>query len=107
MRFDIDDYPGDYAMHCATQEEAEIFCDYLHSVGRSWCSGTPYDSGTNWEEYGEDTLYFFNEGTFGSLEFGHRERENLTILEFREFDFASTAEPVITLSFDELLNGCS
>ena len=39
MRFNIEDYKGNYVMHCKTEEEAEIFCKYLHSIGRTWSTG--------------------------------------------------------------------
>lgn len=34
MKFNINKYMGNYAMHCKTEEEAKIFCRYLDSVGR-------------------------------------------------------------------------
>lgn len=36
MKFNINKYEGNYAMHCKTEEEAKIFCRYLDSVGRKW-----------------------------------------------------------------------
>jgi hypothetical protein len=33
MMFNIDDYKGKYVMHCKTEEEAEVFCRYLVSIG--------------------------------------------------------------------------
>ena len=27
MKFNIDDYKGEYAMHCKTEEEAKDFCN--------------------------------------------------------------------------------
>lgn len=38
MRFDANDYKGRYAMHCATEKEANIFLEYLDSIGRKWSS---------------------------------------------------------------------
>lgn len=35
MRFNIEDYKGKYVMHCKTEEEAEDFCIYLDSIGRT------------------------------------------------------------------------
>lgn len=48
MKFNINKYEGNYAMHCKTEEEAKIFCRYLDSVGRRWADGTSYMSMTNW-----------------------------------------------------------
>ena len=39
MKFNIDNYKGKYVMHCKTEEEAKIFCKYLHSIGRMWNNG--------------------------------------------------------------------
>lgn len=41
-RFNIKDYPGDYAMLCNSKEESDIFRSYLHNVGKTWCSGDSY-----------------------------------------------------------------
>lgn len=42
MKFNINKYEGNYAMHCKTEEEAKIFCRYLDSVGRKWVDGDLY-----------------------------------------------------------------
>ena len=65
--FDIDKYKDNYCMHCATQEEATDFCNYLHSIGRSWSCGSRYNLVTNFTEYKQNTVYFFNSGVYGNL----------------------------------------
>ena len=64
MRFNIEDYKGKYVMHCKTEEEAEIFCEYLHSIERTWSSGVSYLSESYWYIYKELTCYNFNYGTY-------------------------------------------
>lgn len=82
MIFDIKDYPSKYVMHCKTEEEAESFCEYLHSVGRKWCNGDNYLGCTEYSRYKSNTCYNFNDNCFGSLE---RYAGNYTILEWSDF----------------------
>ncbi len=85
MKFNINKYLGNYAMHCKTEEEAKIFLRYLDSVGRKWGDGTSYMSMTNWSVYGPDTCYDFYDGTYCNktyfLTCGY------TILEFSDFEW--------------------
>ena len=59
MKFNIDDYKGRYAMHCKTEEEAIDFCNYLHSIGKEWCSGHSYVDVTYYNDYKSKTTYNF------------------------------------------------
>ena len=52
-------------MLCATEEEAVAFLSFLDSVGRRWSDGSRYTENFRWK--GEDTVYFFNKGTYGTL----------------------------------------
>ena len=54
------------SMHCATEEEANIFLEFLYSKGKRWCSGDSYLSTNNFHHFGTETCYFFNCGTVGS-----------------------------------------
>ena len=83
MKFNINDYKGKYVMHCKTKDEAKNFCAYLDSVGRTWCSGGHYTDGNNYDRYRENTVYYFNEGTYCDIS-DARER-NYTILEWEDF----------------------
>lgn len=85
MKFNINKYMGNYAMHCKTKEEAKIFCRYLDSVGRRWADGTSYMSMTNWN-YGPDTCYTFNNGTYCKKTY-FLTRNYYTILEFSDFEW--------------------
>lgn len=83
MTFDINEYSGKYVMHCKTEEEARNFCDYLHSVGRKWRSGTTYFDDTFWDIYKGKTVYYFNEGGYGELDFVCK--KDYKILEWSDF----------------------
>ena len=85
-KFDINDYPGMYVMHCKTQEQAEIFTMYLHKNNRTWWTGRPYTKDTNWESYKYKTCYNFNENGFSQYNF--YKNKGYTILEFKDFDWS-------------------
>lgn len=86
MKFNINKYEGNYAMHCKTEEEAKIFCRYLNSVGRRWGSGHSYISMTNWDDYGPNTCYSFNSGTYCDKIY-YLTHNRYTILEFSDFEW--------------------
>ena len=83
MKFNIDDYKGDYVMHCKTEEEARNFLSYLDSIGKKWNSGGSYLQETEWHHYESDTVYFFNNGTYSKIRYA----KNIyyTILEWSDF----------------------
>lgn len=83
MRFNIEDYKGKYVMHCKTEEEAEIFCKYLYSIGRTWSNGHSYLSKSYWVIYKESTCYSFNYDTY--CDRPYYEEEGYTILEMEDF----------------------
>ena len=83
MKFDINNYKGKYVMHCKTEEEAQNFCDYLHSVGREWRCGDSYKSRTCYSWYQEETAYNFNDGGYCDVQ--HYRNEDYTILEWEDF----------------------
>ena len=83
MKFNIEDYKGNYAMHCKTKEEVKDFCRYLYSLGRKWCDGTKYTEDNMWYVYKDNTCYVFNYGTYSSLSFS--ELSGYTVLEWSDF----------------------
>lgn len=98
-RFCIDDYDGNYCMHCKTKEQALTFLDYLDSVGKTWSNGDSYLKADLWDDYGKETVYYFFDGTYGEVSdcFGE------TILEFEEFDWSEEELHIEqTMSFDDL-----
>lgn len=86
MKFNINKYLGNYAMHCKTEEEAKIFLRYLDSVGRKWIDGTSYMSMTKWRVYGPDTCYDFYNGTYCNKTY-FLTCYGYTILEFSDFEW--------------------
>lgn len=83
MIFNINEYSGKYVMHCKTEKEARNFCDYLHNMGRKWSSSTAYFNNTFWYVYEDKTVYYFNEGLYGDLNFVGE--KNYKILEWSDF----------------------
>lgn len=83
MHFDINKYAGKYAMHCKTEEEAKSFCNYLHNIGRKWCTGDSYKKRNSWFYYKKDTVYNFNEGAYADV--NYYKDVNYTILEWEDF----------------------
>jgi hypothetical protein len=70
-------------MHCKTEEEAKNFCDYLHSIGRTWHDGYTYKSTICYAMHGEETAYNFNEGYYCNVQ--HYANDGYTILEWEDF----------------------
>lgn len=83
MIFDINNYKGKYVMHCKTSEEAQDFCNYLHNIGKKWQTGESYLTRTNHQLYRENTVYYFNQDTFGCLDTA-KEFDNI-ILKWEDF----------------------
>lgn len=66
-KFNINDYPGKYVMHCKTEEEAKDFCRVLHEAGRTWSGNDSYLNNTHWNQSITGTIYYyFNDGMWSS-----------------------------------------
>lgn len=83
MKFNINNYKDKYVMHCKTEKEAIDFCNYLHSIGKKWCSGGTYVERTNWHFYGKHTVYCFNDGSYCDTDYA--KRNHYTILKWSDF----------------------
>ena len=68
------------AMHCKTELQAKIFCNYLDSQGLTWLDSERYTKDNGFDIYEDKTLYYFNEGTFGKLT--EEVEEDTYVLEF-------------------------
>ena len=103
VRFAVSAYRSkNVAMHCRTEDEADTFLKYLHSIGRHWLSGRRYDEYTEWHDYGESTIYLFNKGLYGNIH--GRENANLRVLEFSDFDWDIKQKKTISvISFVEVV----
>jgi hypothetical protein len=88
MKFDINNYKGKYVMHCKTEEESRVFCNYLRSVGRKWYNGDDYLDSANYNYYKDKTAYKFNKGDFDSV--NYCSSVGYTVLEFSDFDWEFT-----------------
>ena len=94
QKFNINDYNGDVCMHCATVDEANAFLAFLDSIGRTWCNGRSYLDATHFDDYGEGTCYFFNNGTYDSIQYA--KDCNWQVLEYASFDFCCIEEEFVT-----------
>ena len=84
LKFDIFYYDGNFAMHCKTKEEAELFCRYLNSVGKKWRGNVSYSIYTTyWDTYKDQTCYAFNEGRFSPIRY--YKRNGYQILTFSDY----------------------
>lgn len=75
MKFNVKDYPGDYAMLVDSREDIESFCKILDAQGRTWVDGRSY------REY----MSYYPQYTF-----------------LRWSDFKNDATPSITLNFEDI-----
>ena len=89
-------------MHCKTPEEAEAFCKEMDEAGLKWGSGDSYINTLNYESYGEETCYFFNEGEFSDVECAREQK--YTVLEYSGY----MGEPKISYetSIKEMISHC-
>ena len=107
MRFDFDSYDGKYVMHCSTEEQAEIFCQYLDRIGKTW-SGVNhrrYSEVNHYNVYEDQTCYRFAYGTYCNLEF-YKEDGSIIVLEFSDFEWDGI--PAVCeseISFEEMFYG--
>ena len=83
MKFNIEDYKGNYVMHCKTEEEVKDFCGYLDNIGRKWHGGDSSVEFTEWNEYEEKTCYDFNDGYYAPI--SYYIINNYKILEWSDF----------------------
>lgn len=88
------------AMHCKTELQAKIFCNYLDSQGLTWINAEKYTAENYFCIYEDKTLYYFNDGTYGKLT--EEAKEEDYILEFDDFDWSDQKNSFIK---EELKNG--
>lgn len=111
--FDLKNYKDTssviYVMQCVTQDEAKKFTEFLHKNSRTWRSGKSYLEQDLFTEYGKDTCYFFNRGTYDSVctiytrNNTYFDGETVTILHFDDFQWSTedTTELILTNKDDE------
>lgn len=81
MKFDINNYKGKYAMHCKTEKDFINFCDYLYNNGYDHL--VPVCPPALCDCYYGKNVYYFNDGTWSSLEYAKKEAYH--ILEWEDF----------------------
>lgn len=89
-KFRLEDHLVRYVMHCDTEENAKIFCRYLHEKGHDWIDGSLYISDTHYSLDKEKTCYEFESGLHGNLD-DYKEM-GFVILEFEDFDWSEYEE---------------
>lgn len=95
-----DFFKGDkkLAIHCDTEEKANVLLKYFDKMGKKWCNGVSYLRRNNWETHEEETCYS-NDRRFGRKEF--YQGMNYKIYEFEDVILADKMQTII-LSDDEL-----
>lgn len=83
MEFDINEYQGKFAMHCKTEDEAKVFCKYLHDIGKRWNNGDSFLDKTYFFDHQENTCYAFGINKYSNL--STLLGQDYTILEFSDF----------------------
>lgn len=95
--FRVEDYPDSKTvMHCPQQWQADLFCLYLYSIGKTWRNGMSYKCYTGWDDYKVNTCYNFNRGTVAAITY-FSTRNGFKVLEFEDFDW-SAHRPKLTIS---------
>ena len=84
-KFKIEEHPGNVCMHCPKEEDAELFCKCLNSLGKKWRSGKSYASYNNWWDLKEKAVYYFNKGECDYIDMAIS--CNYEILEFNNFNW--------------------
>lgn len=83
MKFNINDYPGNFTMHCKTEAEDLGFRKILHDSGRTWNSRDSYLDHSTWDTYKKKSCIFFNEGMYGDTDYA--KENDYVILEWSNF----------------------
>lgn len=100
MKFNVNDYPGDYVMLVDSSDEAAEFAEVLNSQGKTLHSGSSYLTIPGYAR-----AFFFNIGAysrFADETTVHRYRPGCQILHWKEFSSETPGFPCIALKFDDI-----
>lgn len=98
MKFNVNDYPGDYVMFCDTFDEAMEFAEVLNAQGKTLRSGSSYLTISHCAR-----AFFFNSGTYSRFAGDvHSYRPGCRILHWKDF---SQEEPDVLLKFEDIFGG--
>ncbi len=89
-KFRLEDYKGNYVMHCTEKLEAEKFCNFLGNNGKKWIMDISYRTDCYFDTYTTNTCYEFNGGTF--CNYDYFKNHNYIILNFNDFDWDKDKE---------------
>lgn len=100
MKFNVNDYPGDYVMFCDSSDETAEFAEVLNAQGKTLHSGSSYLTTPH-----HIRAFFFNSGTysrFADEKTVHRYRPRCRILRWKDF---SSETPDFPLKFEDIFGG--
>lgn len=100
MKFNVNDYPGDYVMFCDSSDEAAEFAEVLNAQGKTLLSGSSYLTIPHYAR-----AFFFNSGTysrFANEKTVDSYRSGCRILHWKDF---SQEEPGVLLKFEDIFGG--
>lgn len=80
----IQDLTDKDVVHCPSLEEALLFCNELHRLGKKWANRKSYKNNTEWKSYNYRTCYSVAEGLFANIEFWNE--ENYNVIPFSEIE---------------------
>lgn len=104
MKFNVNDYPGDYAMLCDSSDEAAEFAEVLNAQGRTLRGGRSY---LELLAVRGARAFFFNEGTWAPNADEKAIKScfpRCRILHWKDF---SHEAPDVPLKFDDIFGGDS
>ena len=67
-------------INCNTRAKAKSLCNWLDSIGETWCDGDSYKN-FQWYEYEDKTCYFPNIGKYNNIDFYKEEKQNILTYE--------------------------
>lgn len=100
MKFNVNDYPGNYVMFCDTSDEAMEFAEVLNAQGKTLHSGSSYLTIPHYAR-----AFFFNIGVysrFAGEKTVHSYHPGCRILHWKDF---SSETPDFPLKFEDIFGG--
>ena len=96
--------PKTTVVRCATQEEADIFLEYLRLKG-VWKRDQIWKLSGRWKDYRETTCYHLSLTSWCYDEYYYRMYPRWQIVDFHDIYCPQTSNPLeIALGFDELFS---
>ncbi|MEG1433065.1 dATP/dGTP diphosphohydrolase domain-containing protein [Eubacterium sp.] len=99
-KFNIREYPGNYAMYCKNCENSEVFCRYVSDLGIKWVTGEVPSCDTGWDECESGLCYIIKEKKLYIEELSNCIKNGFSILKFDDFDWSGFITPSQTAKSD-------